>query len=315
MSNLLLYFLRCNNCENMAVYKCYECTIVLCEDCSRKHQNEKNYQFHTMQFVSDSFILNSKFHLGFKIVSLRDIQCSPNGILVATSMNMFTNEVMLFSVNGKSKHEIQLKERANRIAVVDTHTVALSLWKSTCLHVALVDIHQRHVSQYIHKLKTPMNSNLPFIYIENHLYVADILGINVIDMLGTVKRRIELRFTPEDMCYNSDSQRIYCIDNENSQLICIDRDGNTIFTFAEPNVIHLNRLTIDNEGNVLVMCIKRDNDLECVIRVDVNGKLRRVVITNIPKPKFCQFSYICFHRSTNSVVIGVDKEVYIYKGQ
>ncbi|CAC5417541.1 unnamed protein product [Mytilus coruscus] len=83
----------------------------------------------------------------------------------------------------------------------------------------------------------------------------------------TEKRRIDLSFRPKDMCYDVDSQRIYCIDSNNSALNCIDRDGTIIFTFADPHWIKLKCLTIDTEGNVLVLRVntQRDCNLGCVI--------------------------------------------------
>ncbi|VDI57799.1 Hypothetical predicted protein, partial [Mytilus galloprovincialis] len=135
--------------------------------------------------------------------------------------------------------------------------------------------------------------------------------IKVVDSSETEQRGIKLSFTPYDMCYDVQSQRIYCIDYKNRKLNCIDRDGNIIFSFADTNVTNLHRITIDNDGNVLVLCIKRGDSLDCVIKVNSGGKLSEVVITNIEMPDI--FSCMSFHRLTNTVVIGVDTYVYIYK--
>ncbi|CAG2212157.1 unnamed protein product [Mytilus edulis] len=91
---------------------------------------------------------------------------------------------------------------------------------------------------------------------KNELYIGNKYGIVVFDMSGSVKRRMTLSFTPCDKCYDVDSQRIYCIVREHSKLICIDKDGNDIFTFTNPNMTKVKDLTIDNEGNVVVLCTK-----------------------------------------------------------
>ncbi|CAG2246267.1 unnamed protein product [Mytilus edulis] len=124
------------------------------------------------------------------------------------------------------------------------------------------------------------------------------------------KRRITLSFTPYDMCYDVDSQRIYCIDREHSKLICIDRDGTNIFTITDQRLTYLKFLTIDNKGSVLVLCRKDWDILGCVIEVDYSGKSIQVVITDI----YCPTQF-CFNRLTNSVGIAVHGEIYIYKGK
>ncbi|CAG2188079.1 unnamed protein product [Mytilus edulis] len=192
--------------------------------------------------------------------------------------------------------------------VVDKNTVSVLMKNDS---VAIVDIQQNHV-QYIRNNAIPNSSNA-FIYIENEFYISDKYGIVVIDMSGSVKRRITLSFTPCDMCYDVDSQRIYCIDSEHSQLICIDRDGNDIFTFTDPNMTNLTDLTIDNEGNVLVLCEPEVDNSKHVIKVDSNGEKSEEVITNINISTSLHCPRICYDHSTNSVVIGLDDKVYIYK--
>ncbi|CAG2211849.1 unnamed protein product [Mytilus edulis] len=293
----------------MSMYKCYDCNQVLCEDCSRRH--ESMYQRHSMQPISDSFILNCIFPLedvnhGNRLI--RDIKCLPDGEVVAAVNNKGIPELLVFSISGKRRHVIQLDKTPYAMSVVDKNTVSVLIGNDS---VAIVDIQQNHV-QYIRNNAIPNSSNT-FIYIENEFYISNKHGIVVIDMSGSVKRRITLSFTPCDMCYDVDSQHIYCIDREHSQLICIDRDGTIIFTFTDPNMTNLTDLTIDNEGNVLVLCRKRDdNSRYSVVKVDSNGEKSEVVITNIKMSSFDN-PRICYDHLTNSVVIGLGDTVYIYK--
>ncbi|CAC5390359.1 unnamed protein product [Mytilus coruscus] len=304
---------KCNFCKNMSLYKCYDCKYFLCKDCSRKHNDENKYQSHLMQLISDSFILNCKFSVeddihGERLIS--DIKCLPNGEIVLV---VKSNQVITFSVSGKQRHVIQLEEHSSVMDVVDKNTVAVLLEKKRNVNysVAIVDIQQIHV-QYIRDIavKCCLGS---FIYVENQLYVSDLFGITVINMSGDVNRRFDLSFTPYDMCYDVNSQRIYCIHSDNSELVCIGRDGNNIFTFVDPNLKNLGGLDIDNEGNVFVLCKNADDDFGCVIKVDSDGKSSDVVITNIQLSEFYQDSCICFQLLTNSVVIGTYQTVYIYK--
>ncbi|CAG2188076.1 unnamed protein product [Mytilus edulis] len=211
---------------------------------------------------------------------------------------------------GKRRHVIQLDNIPRKMDVVDKNTVAVLLKGDI---VAIIDIQQNHV-QYIHTIAmSSYMSGTSFIYIENELYIGNDYGIFVFDMSGNSERRITLSFTQCEMCYDVDSQRIYCIDSNNSQLICIDRDGNDIFTFTDPNMTNLTDLTIDNEGNVLVLCEKEDdNSGYSVVKVDSNGEKSEVVITNINTSRF-DYPRICYDHLTDSVVIAVRDTVYIYK--
>ncbi|VDI26335.1 Hypothetical predicted protein [Mytilus galloprovincialis] len=288
----------------MSVYKCYDCKKVLCKDCSTKHNDDTKLHHHLMQLMSDKFILNCKFSLKEFVTckrTLTDIEYLPSGLLIV-AVERFPSELQICSVSGKQKHAIYLNNYPRKIDVVDKNTVAVSLTNKS---IAIVDIQQHHICGTAINLIQDS-----FIYIENQFYVANRLGIDVIDMSGDVKRRIDLSFTPYDMCYDVDSQRIYCMDS--SKLICIDRDGNDIFTLVDPNWTELRDLTIDNEGNVLVLQRNAGRGLGCVIKVDPNGKSNEVLITNIHLPMFTS-TRISFHRLTNSVVIGVDDTVYIYK--
>ncbi|CAG2236408.1 unnamed protein product [Mytilus edulis] len=295
---------KCNSCKNMSVYKCYDCNKLLCRDCSRKHDNEENYQRHVIQLISDSFILNCKFRVTRNIHNdtINDLKCLPNGELIVSIA--IEKTVKTFSAIGIQRHNIHLEYNPLKMIVVDKNTVAVIFINRS---LAIVDMQQNHV-QNIRNIA----SSRAFIYIENEFYMCDGFDIVVRDMSGSVKRRITLSFTPYDMCYDVDSQHIYCIDREHSQLICIDRDGNDIFTFTDPNMTNLNDFTIDDQGNVLVLCRKEDNiSRYCVIKVDSNGEKSEVVITNIKTSSYNP--RICYDHLTKSVVIALDDEVYIYK--
>ncbi|VDI72376.1 Hypothetical predicted protein [Mytilus galloprovincialis] len=292
----------------MSVYNCYDCNTVLCKDCSRKHKDENKNQRHLMQLISNSFILNFKFRatLFSYHKSISDIKYLPNGELIVLIAR--ENAVKTFSVTGIQRHNIRLEDNPLKMTVVDKNTVAVLLINRS---LAIVDIQQNHV-QYIRDIAIPYSSDT-LIYIKNEFYISYFImrdGIVVIDMSGSVKRHIPLSFTPYDMCYDVDSQRIYCLDREHGKLICIDRDGNGIFTFTDPGMTDLIDLTIDNEGNVLGLC-RNDDSSGNVIKVDSNGEKSKEVITNIKT--LYVYPRICYDYFTNSVVIASDIEVYIYK--
>lgn len=283
------------------------------ENMSRKHDAENKDQIYSVHHINNCFILNNTFSVENSRSLRLDLTCLRNGLLVIDANNESKSEfkVMTFSVKGKPKHAISVDQWANKIAEVDINTVALSL-RSHFLHVAIVDIQQSYV-RYIRNENIPNNSNSIFMFKHNRLYFANELGITVCDMSGFFKRRIELGFTVFSMCNDFESQRIYCINSDKSKLICLNENGTIMFTFADQNWTNLNSLTTDNDGNVLVLCVNRGDNLGCVIKVDSSGNLSGVVISNILLPRTCSSSCICFHRLRNSVVIGVDETVYIYK--
>lgn len=307
----ILSLLRCSHCEEMSVYKCYDCSIDICTNCFGKHNDDNKDPIHVMQPFTDSFIINCKFSSGIDFYGLTDMKCLSNGMFVATSMNVLCSKVMTFLVSGKRLDPLQFSnENSCNIAIIDENTLAF-LMSRQYFYVAIV---QQGKVGYIQNKDLKMDcENHPFIFIKKHFYVCDKLGIAVVDMSGTVIRRIDLSFTTSDMCYDVDSRRFYCLDSANSKLICIDRYGNDIFTFADPNIINLTGITIDKEGNVLVLRINREYAFGSVIKVDSNGKSSDVVISNIRWSKSYMRSCICFHHSSNSVAVGVSETVYIYK--
>lgn len=293
----------------MAVVKCYDCDKNMCTECtSIKHKEVKKGPDHSMQPFTDCYLLDCKIRV--EVSWVNDLKCLPNGLLVATT-GTHGEELITFSVNGKLKQYIPLSGDSFRLAVKDVNTVAVSIGK---LHknpsVAIVDIEQRKVIQYINNTTIPLHSYSQFVFIENQLFIAFNSSIIVSDMSGNIQRRIKLSFTPYDLGYDVASQRIYCIDRDHCHLYCIDKDGNNIFTFTDPKSANFHNLTIDNNGNVLVLCTKRDHNSICVIKVDSVGESSEVVITNIQGPSI---SCICFHHMTNSVVIAVYDTICIYK--
>lgn len=287
----------------MSVYKCYDCITVVCLDCFRKHKDQQ----HLLQLISDSFILNDKFTLSGKLSPLMEIAYLPGGLLVV----VYNGDLNSYSVSGIHTHVKSFVEQTDKIAVVDKSTVAVILVNSY-LKVAMVNLQQNNI-QYLEYEDILMNFPSSIIYIENQLYVADNFGINIIDLSRTVKERIELSFIPRYMCYDVDLQRIYCVDRDSIKLICIDRDGTVQFTFADPNWTNIKSLTIDNSGNVLVICVKGDDDFMCVAKVDCDGKSSDVVISNIKMSSLYPNTCMCFHHLNNSVVIGRRNTVYIYE--
>lgn len=301
---------RCNNCGNMFAYKCYDCKLVLCKDCSRKHHGKETYQNHSIQGINDSFMLNSKFSVGDVSCVINDITCLPNRLVVVAVNyhNELESKVMAFSVNGKKEHDIKFNVRAFRMAVVGKNSVAVSL-KSICLCVATVDFKENQVN-YINNLHIVLDTGV-FIHIESKLYVANRFDIVVLDMSGNITSRINLGFRLTDLCYDVKSQRIYCIGGDINQLKCIDKDCNYIFTFEDLPIGNSPRLTIDNEGNLLVVCTKRKGFFLNVIKVDFKGNGNEALISMIQTNTIGQS--IDFHPFEKSVVVGIKDTVYIFK--
>lgn len=292
------------------MYLCQGCSIVLCRNCSKTHNKENNDSIntiHTIQRISYSL---TQFSLEDKVSQIRDIKCLPNGLLVV-STDARDNKLLVCSISGEERQLIVLNGNPSGIAVMDTTTVAVSLM-NYCkynLSVDIVDIQQRQVIRNINSNSVERDHSSTFMYIENQLYFVGESHIVVMDMQETITRRIKLWFTPTDMCYDVDSQNIYCVDRDNSKLICVDKYGNSLFTYS--NIEYSDRLVIDDEGNLLVLCRKRDYNLsQCIIKVDSNGKSSEVVIAN---KNNSHLSCICFHRLTKSVVTGVSNTVNIYK--
>lgn len=207
-----------------------------------------------MQLISDSFILKYKCSLDDIRPyhrSISEIQYLSNGELVVSACP--SKLITVFS--GKQKHTIRLKSFPRSLNVMDKNTIAVYLKNNVYLEnhsVAIIDIQPTHV-QYIRIIEIPSSTGT-FIYIDNQFYFGDEFGIIVIDMSGSLIKRITFSFTPYNMSYDCDSQHVYCIDINKRRLLCIAIDGNIIFIFTDPGMKNLRRITIDNEGNVLVLC-------------------------------------------------------------
>lgn len=310
----IFYLFRCNFCANISVYTCYDCNIDLCQNCAGQHREKS--KCHCMQLIRDSYTLNSHFRVNEKENCLSDIReityikCLPNGLIIVIVHESYTkSEIMTFNVNGNLKLVIPLDEFVTGMDVVDKNTVAVSLKH---IKFAIVDIKLNQV-QYIDVSYTMQYRLGSCIYIENKLYIGDASCIKVIDMSGNLHKCIDLGFNPHYMCYDDSSQRIYCIDRDSSELFCIDREGTIIFTFVDPNWTNLKGITMDNEGNVLVLRQNVSNGVGCVIKVYSNGKSCDVVISNMRVDS--SESIICFHHLTNSVlvVIGEQNTIHIYE--
>lgn len=312
---------RCHHCLAMSVYKCFDCDVCFCLDCSKIHNERITDTHHATQPISNNYMLKSILDIRDLFTYIRDIKCLHDGLLAVTH----DRHLLLMSVDGKQKQIISLKGNAGKISVVNRYNVAVLLENGQIgLCVVIEDIQQRQKNQYIHNEGISVSLNSPFICTENQFYVASYTGINVTDMSGVFKTYHEIGFTPWDMCYNPHTQRIYCIKKDHSHLYCIDTAGNIIFTFAGPNKQYLHSLTMENDVHVLLLCSKKDDETNRVISVDYNGKLNEVEITNIKMAKLEQLgidtilnnyfsrSCISFHRLTNSVVVGVNSTIYIY---
>lgn len=251
------------------------------------------------------YILNSKLSLAAKVSTVHDMKFSYDGLLVVA----FDRQIMTCSVDGRQKQFMSLNDGPKRIVVVDRNTIAVSLAKST-FSVAIINIQQRHVIQYINT--EYMDWQSPFACIENQLYVAVGFDIIVIDMSGNKKRRIPLGFISFDIYYDVDLKRMYCMDKVNSRLVGINKHGNTKFTFPDPNMEHARQITTDNEGNILLICHEKDDNSGYVMKIFSKRNPDINATTKLPMKRLSCDCFICFNRLTNSLVVSNADTVYIY---
>ncbi|VDI68587.1 Hypothetical predicted protein [Mytilus galloprovincialis] len=295
----------------MPVYRCYECSNVLCNDCCINHDKLTNTKYHTFQSTNDKMLLNNKFEVSNSIV---DMKALPGGLLVIALFD--SDKLLTYSVSDKQRNEISVGRLTKSIAILDRNTVVVMLKRgSDVAIVAIVDIRQKQVIQHVDvRLDLPIYPYIPMFYTDDQLYIRSYSGITVRDMSGTIDREIDLEFTLTDMCYDTKAARIYCIDYSEKKLICFDRDGNTIFTFTDTDLTHPQRLTIDNEGYVLILCHQNYEQNFKLYRTSPDGKSGEVIITGkLDEFKRTSFSSICIQGDSDEVVIGIGETVYTYK--
>lgn len=297
----------------MSRYWCYDCRTVLCEDHLSIHKKRTDYSIHSIQPITDSYKLIHKFCLVGTLIS--SIACLSDKLLVAMT-NEHGKELVTFSINGKQQKCKSLDGDTISLAVLDSNTVFVSK-RRNLFHFDLsqVTIENGTSTEYIQELKRENARYLPLKYKKEQLFIALASSIVVLDKEGCKTATVSLKFTPGDMCYNDEAQRFYCVDSNHSEVICIDRDDEEIFTFTDPDMKNTHCLDIDNVGNLLVLCQKKKDSSGCVLEVDSNGKSSQFVITNIPLSCSSLDSCMCFHSSTNSLVLGVGGIVYVYRGE
>ncbi|CAC5375169.1 TTN [Mytilus coruscus] len=308
---------KCHYCEKLPVNRCYECSTVLCDDCYHKHDELTYAQCrHTFQSFNDELQLNNTFKVSSMIV---DMKALPGGILVIA---LRSREMLLTRfVSDKQQNEIQIGGLPYSIAIVDRSTVVVLLTNTyeKVDSIEIVDVTQKQVIQHIDIPLidfSPPFLLCPLFYIDDELYINSRSGITVMDMSMTRDREIHLGFTPIDMCYDSKAARIHCIDEPEKHLICIERNGKTVFSFKDLSLTDMKRLTIDGEGNVLILCHKKcDFTKFKVHRISRDGKSSDVIIRSKLNNGFSayKFSSICFHEELDSVVIGFMDKVLVYK--
>ncbi|CAG2239422.1 unnamed protein product [Mytilus edulis] len=240
----------------------------------------------------------------------------PGGLLVIALVR--SDKLLTYSVSDKQRNEISVGGMTCGIAILDRNTVVVMLTRyyPAVNSIAIVDIRQKQVIQHVDlTFGSPSYLYIPMFYTDDQLYISSQSGITVTDMSGAVDREIDLGFEPTDMCYGTKAARIYCIDYSEKKLICIDRDGNTIFTFTDTGLTNANRLTIDNEGYVLILSPEEYNVKNFkVYRISPDGKSGEVIITGKQnESKRRRFSSICFQEESDEVVIGINETVYTYK--
>lgn len=297
----------------MALDLCFDCGTVLCQKSSRKHKQKIINSHHSVQPLSDKYIINFKLSLDEQATCISDVQCLPNGFIVASYRT--DNKIVILSVNGKKKHctRVTINTPIFKLTVVDADTVMAILNPSEKLTVATSSIRHTPVisNKYMNNGNISWDPKWPFLYIEQLFYIVVNSQMIVMNMSGCIERRMDLSFTPVDICNDINSRRIYCVDEKHSKLICIDMNGNTIFTlnFTDKNIGNPCSLTMDDDGNVIVLSEK-----ECclfhVIKVDPDRKSTDIIITKLETDSN---PIICFDSTTKSVIIGSDDTFYIYK--
>lgn len=308
----------------MSMYRCYQCSGVLCEDCCLKHDELTSTEYHTFQATSDQMLLNNKFFVDSS--DIIDIKAFPGGLLVFA---VFKSDMLITCLvsDYDKKKKIKLSGTPCNIVILDRQTVAVLLSRNTGAKfdsIEIVDIKQRQLIQSIDfdclqncfdSLETSIYCSM--FYLDEHLYSRCVSVIGVIDLSGKLDRKIHLGFTPTDMCYDSKAGRIYCIDQSAERLICIDRDGHTMLRFSHPSIKHCKRLTIDSEGFVLILCHGNYDYYNFKVhRISPDGKYERVIATGIHHYKYIyKYSSICFQEESDSIVIGIGARVYIYKNK
>lgn len=305
---------RCHYCEMMPVNRCYECSNVLCHDCYLMHDKLTKTEDHAFHSINDTMQLNNKFEVFGEIF---DITALPAGLLVIA---LYSSDTLLtYSVSNKERHEISIGGGPLCIATVDSNTVAVQLTYDLYRNVdaiKIVDVRQRQIIQHVDVTRDLLFHGLcGMCYIKDQFYISNRSGIVVINMSGTLVRKIDLGFKPTVMCYDDKTVRIYYIDFSENKLICIDKDGKTIFTFTDTDLRDAQRLTLDKEGYLLILCHKDSKfDNFKVHRINCDGKSNEVIITwkhnNIIKN---YFRVICFQEESDEVFIGIEKTVFNYK--
>lgn len=297
-----------------SVYWCYECRHILCKDCLRTHNEGNKNQTHSIQPTSDRYKVIFKFCLVGHKTNISNINCLSDKLLVATT-NEIDKELVIFSVNGHQIYFKPLEGDAISLAVLDKDTVVVSKKLGfSDFDLTKITIQKDKFTKFSDKFSMGGDRHFPLKYTEQQLFIAlynriKVTGANLLPSFDD----IHLEFTPGDMCYNDGLQRWYCVDSHHSKLICLNRDWKEIFTFTDLKMKYAYCLDIDNDGNVLVLCQERNDSSGCVIMVNSDGTSSQFVISNIQLSGSYLYSCMCYHRYTNSLVIGVDGIVYVYR--
>lgn len=308
----LSLFCRCQHCQKM--YKCYECNKVLCYECYLKHDKED----HTFQSINDKLQLNKNIEVSTWIVDMKVVS---DEILVIALHDMQILETYMYHGDSWHRNEIKVGGKPCNIAVMDIDNVVILLaqTRGKISSMKKVDIRTGQVVK-LESVNTmsPVDfyeSRCPFSYIRDRLYFGVNSGIKVTNMSGELDRKIDLEITPREICYDAESARIYCFDYSAEQIISIDREGHIINTFTNSSLKDPKSVTIDGDGNILILC-KEEHNCFKVHRISEDGKSSDIIITlKQHKSYIYEFASICFHKEKDSIIIGLNSTVYFYNSK
>ncbi|XP_071153192.1 uncharacterized protein [Mytilus edulis] len=303
---------ECHHCEK--IYRCNECNKVLCNECFIKHDKPDL----TFRSTNDKLQLNENFKVSTWIVDMKVVS---GEIVVIALYNMRILETHMYHDGRWHRTEIKVGGIPCNIAVMDMDTVVILLTHTyeKIAGIQKVDIKREQV--YTPELVNTMSPvdfyewHCPFSYIIDQLYFGVNSGIKVTNMSGEFDRKIDLEITPRDICYDAEASLIYCFDSSEEKLISIEQKDEKSNTFTNFSLSCPKRVTIDGDGNILILCKEEPNCFK-VNRISQDGKSSEIIITlKQHKSYYYKFASICFHKGKDAIIVGLNSNVYFYNSK